>query len=108
MARVRQVVVQLLDNALKYAPEGSSVRVTGYRDHHPSRPVAIRVHDQGPGIDAAHAGEIFEPYRRMAGGPGSGLGLAIARAVTALMDGEVSVENPGERGAAFLVRLPAT
>lgn len=113
-ARVRQVLVQLLDNAIKHSPGGGVVQVTARRepaagadgkDH-----VAVRVTDQGPGVPAESAEEIFEPYRqledeRSAGG--IGLGLAIARALVERMGGSLGLEAPSGDGATFVVRLPA-
>ena len=105
-ARLRQVLVQLLDNALKYSHSDTEVRVIASREEDPADRLTIRVSDQGPGIDPEHVEEIFEPYKRFAPGTGSGLGLAIARAVAALMDGELELESTGSPGATFALRLP--
>lgn len=105
-ARLRQVLVQLLDNALKYSPSDTEVRVIASRGEDRADRLIIRVSDQGPGIDPEHVEEIFEPYKRFAPGTGSGLGLAIARAVAALMDGELELESTGSPGATFALRLP--
>jgi phosphoserine phosphatase RsbU/P len=106
-ARLRQVLVQLLDNSLKYSPPDTEVRVVATRaEGRPGR-LTIRVSDDGPGIDPEHADAIFEPYKRFAAGTGSGLGLAIARAVTALMDGQLELESTEAPGATFALTLPA-
>lgn len=104
-ARLRQVLVQLVDNALKYSPAGTKVEVTA--EEEPSGWVRITVSDQGPGIEPEHAEAVFEPYKRFAAGPGSGLGLAIARAVTDLMEGRLELERGRSGGATFALRLPA-
>lgn len=105
-SRLRQVLVQLLDNALKYSPPHSTVFVSGQRQEEGRTEVlTIRVADEGPGIDDVHAEEIFEPYRRFGPGMGSGLGLAIARAVTDLMSGELVLDADVAPGATFAVRL---
>lgn len=105
-ARLRQVLVQLLDNALKHAPSETTVRVTVAHEASAAGMVTIRVADEGPGVEPEHAAAVFEPYRRFGSGMGSGLGLTIARAVTDLMSGTLELENPGGPGATFVLRLP--
>ena len=103
--RLRQVLVHLLDNAIKHGGKDGEVLVTATGDE--GRGVAtLRVSDQGPGVAAERMGEIFEPYKTFGGRGGSGLGLAIARAVTELMGGEIGVETETSEGATFFVRLP--
>ncbi len=106
--RLRQVLVQLLDNAIKFSPAHTTIRVDAAREPRPPARVTIRVHDQGPGIDPAHSDDIFQPYRRLTEtGSGFGLGLSLARAVAGLMDGELEVEPTDRPGATFALRLPA-
>jgi signal transduction histidine kinase len=106
--RLRQVLVQLLDNALKFTPEGSEVRIRASRDADDSDRVAIRVIDEGPGVEPAESEDIFEPYRRLDDSEGGfGLGLSIARAVTEVMGGKLGVEDDDSPGATFVVRLRA-
>lgn len=106
--RLRQVLVQLLDNALKFSPGGSEVQLEASRSSGPPARVLIRVADQGPGIAASASDDIFQPYRRLGdAGVGFGLGLSIARAVTELMNGELVLSDEDSAGATFLVRLRA-
>lgn len=106
--RVRQVLVQLLDNAIKFSPRDGTVRIGAEREPGPPERVVIRVRDQGPGIDPVDVEYIFQPYHRLGGArSGYGLGLAIARAVTDLMNGTLEVEQEDRPGATFALRLPA-
>jgi signal transduction histidine kinase len=109
--RLRQVIWNLLANAVKFTPEGGAVVVTlekvdGYAE--------VRVADTGIGIDAAVLPFVFDRFRQAdstttrAHG-GLGLGLAIVRQLVELHGGSVSASSDGVgRGAAFVVRLPLT
>ena len=105
---LEQVVLNLLDNAIKYAGEGAKVTVRVMAD---DSSVTVEVDDTGPGIPAAHQSRIFERFYRVDPGRsrdlgGTGLGLSIVRHLVELMSGSVDVaSSPGE-GATFTVRLP--
>ncbi|HEY0882590.1 MAG TPA: ATP-binding protein, partial [Archangium sp.] len=107
-ARIRQIVGNLVSNAVKFTDEGS-VRV-GVRRLDPDR-VRISVSDTGPGISPEHHERIFEAFeqadglvRRRFGG--TGLGLAITRQLARLMGGEVTVTSQLEHGATFQLEIP--
>ncbi len=104
--RLRRVIVQLLDNALRYSPRGSEVFVAASTDDAPPGMIAVRVSDTGAGIEPEHAEEVFEPYRRFASAPGSGLGLWIGREIARLMEGDLVLERSEGPGATFAVYLP--
>ncbi len=99
----------LLDNALKYSPPGTPVRITLCAP--PAGPVAIDVTDVGVGIDPADHGDLFRPFFRAAaarrlGVPGSGLGLAVAARLAAAGGAAVGlVESAPGRGSRFRVTL---
>ncbi len=107
--KLRQVLVNLLDNAVKYSPDGGEVAV-----ELGSAPglVTVTVRDSGLGIPAGEHDRIFEKFYRLdpaltRGVGGSGLGLYISRELVSRMGGRMSVRSrPGE-GAAFTVELPA-
>ncbi len=103
---IRQALINLVNNALKYAHAGGAVRVRVVED---AAMVRLSVSDDGPGIPPEELGRIFRQFYRLesAGGEeGSGLGLAIVKSIVALHDGQVEVESrPGE-GATFSLHLP--
>jgi signal transduction histidine kinase len=106
--RMRQVFANLLDNALKYTPEGGAVQVScstrGGR-------VAVCIRDTGIGISAAEQPLIWDRmYRgdRSRSQRGLGLGLSLVKAIVEAHDGEVSVDSESGRGAAFTVVLPTS
>jgi signal transduction histidine kinase len=97
------VLENLVRNATRYAPEGTSVSVAaevrGER-------VLLRVSDEGPGIDPNVFDQVFEPFARGAGG-GAGLGLTIVRHLVEAHGGEVWIEiDPSARGTCLVVALP--
>jgi signal transduction histidine kinase len=110
-ARVRQVLVNLLGNAVKFTPEEGSITVaTSELTVSGVRWGAIRVTDTGPGIAAAEQAAVFEPYYRSEGTaqmPGVGLGLAISHALVKQMGGELDLESEVGAGSSFTIRLPA-
>jgi two-component system sensor histidine kinase KdpD len=105
---VVQVFANLLDNAAKYTPPGSRVRVAAA----PERGfVRVVVDDDGPGLPAGDAARLFEKFQRGDGEgsiAGVGLGLAICRAIVLAHGGEILAHTRGEGGARFEFTLPAT
>jgi signal transduction histidine kinase len=104
--RLRQVFANLLDNAIKYTPDGGSVRIGVSRD---DTSAVVTVTDSGVGIPAEHLPRIWERlYRADASRSerGLGLGLSLVKAYVAAHGGTVdAVSDPG-RGSIFIVRLP--
>jgi signal transduction histidine kinase len=108
--RVQQVLTNLLDNAVKYSPDGSAVEVLLERV---DGSVRVVVADQGLGIPADAREQVFQRFYRvdpeLSGGVGgSGLGLYISREIVAAMGGTIEVEPNEPRGSRFVVTLPAT
>lgn len=103
-ARLRQVVANLVDNALRFTPEGGSVEVTLRTDE---AGVTLLVRDTGPGLGEGTQARVFERfYRADAERSGSGLGLAIVRSLVELHGGRVEAMNAPGGGALFRVSLP--
>lgn len=102
--RIRQVLNNLLKNALAAADARDPVRVTGAPNSDGS--YCIRVSDQGSGVAPKDRERIFEPFVGGSRG-GTGLGLAICRAIVDAHGGAIRVEPAEPRGASFVVTLPA-
>jgi signal transduction histidine kinase len=106
-ARLRQVLGNLIENAVKYSPEGGQVRVSAAAGN---GAVRIAVHDSGPGIPPDQRARIFEKFGRadVEGGskPGTGLGLFIARSIAEAHGGSLEVSSSPEPGATFTLTLP--
>jgi two-component system sensor histidine kinase KdpD len=104
-AQLQRVVVNLLDNALKFSPSDSPVRMSVRRG---ADAVVVEVADRGPGIPGHEIERIFEPFHRGAGvgTEGNGLGLAIARGLADANGCEVSVAATSGAGTTFALRLP--
>jgi len=113
--RLRQVISNLMNNALTHTPEGSPITVrllAGHQQGNPPVPCAVlEVIDHGPGLTHEQAGRVFERFYRadQARGRrtgGSGLGLAIVAALVAAHGGTVSVDTAPALGATFRITLP--
>ena len=101
-----RVVSNLLDNAVKYSPEGGTVRVSA-ADEGPL--VALSVKDDGPGINEQNLGRVFERFYKgdaSRAEAGVGLGLAIVKHLVRAHGGTATVESKPAAGATFTVRLP--
>src|SRR5919202_526424 len=112
---LRQVLLNLLDNAVKYGPRGQTVTVgtAAVRENGSGPCVRLWVEDQGPGIPAAERDRVWEPYVRLdrdveGATRGSGIGLAVVRELVSLHGGRTWLEDiePGG-GARVVVELPA-
>jgi len=103
-----QALFNLLDNAAKYSPDGSTVRIRSWRDQDA---VCLQVLDEGDGIPSGDLEHIFDKFYRAEKGDrvraGTGLGLAIARGFVEALHGEITAANrPDRPGAVFAIRLP--
>jgi signal transduction histidine kinase len=104
--RLRQVLMNLIDNAVKYSPAGDEVQVRAYAENGRLR---VDVRDRGPGISREDQRLIFEKFGRVTTGntrPGTGLGLFIARSIAEAHGGTLEVASAPERGAVFSLELP--
>jgi signal transduction histidine kinase len=105
--RVRQIVINLVANAIKFTPEGETVTVSvGARGSEGTR---VSVSDAGPGISAENQERIFQPYEQIVGvakGRGTGLGLGLSRQLARMMGGEITVVSAPGTGATFHLDLP--
>ena len=106
--RLRQIVLNLLGNAVKFTPEGGRIAVAAEGR---GEEVEIRVSDNGPGIAAEQQAAIFEPFVQLGRGlsrraDGAGLGLAISRQLAHGMGARLEVRSAPGQGAVFLLSLP--
>ncbi len=104
--RLRQVITNLIDNAVKYSPAGSEVAVEAFADN---GRISVEVRDRGPGVAREHQSLIFEKFGRVSGEhakPGTGLGLFIARSIALAHGGTLEVHSAPAEGATFALLLP--
>ena len=104
--RLREILINLLGNAIKFSERGEVTLDVGWSDGH----LSTAVRDTGVGIPAESLARVFEPFQRIAGSrvEGSGLGLTISRKLVELMGGTIRVNSVPGRGTEFAVRIPAT
>jgi PAS domain S-box-containing protein len=105
--KVRQILANLVDNAVKFSPEGGTVTVAARRT---SDAVQVRVLDEGAGVPSGEQERIFRKfYRADVAGPtagGTGLGLFIARGLATAMGGRLWMDSESGQGASFVFELP--
>jgi two-component system sensor histidine kinase KdpD len=103
-----RIVVNLIENAAKFSPEGSTIDLGAERH---GDEIRITVADRGPGVPVGEEERIFEPFYRPGGrfdsGAGAGLGLSIARRMAEAQGGTVRYAPRAGGGSVFELRLPA-
>ncbi len=107
---LRRILLNLLDNAVKYGPEGQRINVVLEQT---ATAVRLAVADQGPGVPAADREKIWNAYHRLerereSAIAGTGIGLAVVRDLVAAMGGTSRAESGDDGGATFIVELPGT
>ena len=107
--KLRQVLTNLVDNAVKYSPDGGRVRVSVAQS---GKRIRIHVEDEGLGVPSGEQERIFEKFYRLdpnltRGVGGTGLGLYICRELVHRMHGRIWLVSDGRRGSTFTVELPA-
>jgi signal transduction histidine kinase len=107
---LRMAVINLLDNAVKYSPVGSTIHILLEMSTQ-QQYVKLAIADEGPGIPISEASRVFDRFYRLDGGRtreegGAGLGLAIAKWSVEAHDGEILLDSEPGRGSAFTIRLP--
>jgi signal transduction histidine kinase len=107
---MRQVLINLLDNAVKYGPSGQTISVALERSAD-ERWARLCIEDEGPGIPDAERGRIWEAFHRLerdsnSAIAGSGIGLALVRTLTEAHRGHVSVQNGARGGSRFVLEIP--
>lgn len=111
--RIEQVLVNLIDNATKYSPDGSEIRIIWEPGEGPNKgDTVLRVRDNGPGIPEEHLPRLFERFYRVDAGRarevgGTGLGLAIVKHIVLGHGGSIAVKSRAGEGAEFICRFPS-
>ena len=108
--KLRQIIINLLSNAMKFTPEGGRVRLSSTLNQ---KSVSIHVEDNGPGIPRDKHEAVFEPFVQLDRGltrttDGTGLGLAISRGLARGMGGDVQLRSDVGVGSVFTVTIPLT
>jgi len=106
---IKRITNNFIENALKYAPSGTTVRLEVRGSD--AEPLLVKVRDDGPGIPPEHRGRVFEKHFRLArdqvqGRPGAGLGLAFCKLAVETLGGSIGVDTNGPRGSVFWFMLP--
>ena len=101
--RLREVMFNLISNALRYSPAGQAITVDAALD---ARTISIHVRDRGPGISATDLPHIFERFHKGASSTGSGLGLTIAHNLVAAHGGTIRAESTSGNCTTMIVTLP--
>lgn len=103
---LRVMLMNLLSNAFKYAPAGTTVLLRVTREAGRCR---LSVEDEGPGIQPDEQQKVFEKYRRgrtAEGKPGAGLGLALVKGIVELHGGTITLQSRSPTGMCFVIELP--
>jgi len=108
-ARLRQILLNLISNAIKYNSENGQISITG--QVRGNGMVRISVHDTGKGIPARRRHELFQPFNRLdaenSAVEGTGVGLVLTKNLVELMDGHVGFDSAEKQGSTFWIELPA-
>lgn len=108
--RITEIADNLINNGIKYSPEGKKITVTVYKEN---KQAIVRVKDEGQGLTEEDKSKLFQRFVRLsaqptAGESSTGLGLSIVKTLIEAHNGEIEVESEGKnKGATFIIKLPA-
>lgn len=100
---IRQVLINLVSNALKFSPSNSEIHITITESE---KAVTVSIKDEGPGIPVEEQKKVFEKFHTSGTKDGIGLGLAICKGIIEVHNGEINVSNEGDKGSTFYFTLP--
>ncbi len=105
----RQILINILTNAIKYTPDGGTIEMWGVRENNDS--TVIHVRDTGVGIRAEDFEKVFTPFGRIENGysqkqSGTGLGMPLTKSLVEINGGELTFDSQPGKGSHFMVRLP--
>lgn len=101
--RIKQVLINLLTNAIKFAPEDSEILIFAYPE---KEYVVVEVWDEGPGVPPSDHERVFEKFYKSGNKEGAGLGLAICKGIIEAHSGIIGVNSDGQNGSCFYFKLP--
>lgn len=101
--RIKQVLINLLTNAIKFAPEDSEILIFAYPE---KEYVVVEVWDEGPGVPPSDHERVFEKFYKSGDKEGAGLGLAICKGIIEAHSGIIGVNSDGQNGSCFYFKLP--
>jgi signal transduction histidine kinase len=111
--KMKQVVLNIISNAVEFTPRGGTIKVSTRRIREPGKPdwIEIEISDSGVGIEQSHIEKIFDPYfttkHKSSMHNGTGLGLSIAHQNIQDHGGSIEVKSSPEQGTSFAMKLPA-
>jgi signal transduction histidine kinase len=103
--RIRQVLINILSNAIKFSPQHSEIIINAYQD---TNFITVEMQDMGPGIPKSEQERVFEKFYRNGNKEGTGLGLAICKSIIEAHNGIIGVNSDGKNGSCFYFKLPYT
>lgn len=101
--RIKQVLINLISNAIKFSPDESEIIIFAY---HEKSNVVVEIWDEGPGIPPSDHEKVFEKFYKNGNKEGTGLGLAICKSIIEAHKGIIGVNSDGENGSCFYFKLP--
>lgn len=101
--RIRQVLINILSNAIKFSPQHSEIIINAYQD---INFIITTIQDMGPGIPKSEQEKVFEKFYRNGNKEGTGLGLAICKSIVEAHNGIIGVNSDGKNGSCFYFKLP--
>lgn len=103
--RIKQVLINILSNAIKFSPPESEIIIFAYREKDNA---IVEIWDEGPGISASEQEKIFEKFYKNGKHEGTGLGLAICKGIIELHNGIIGVRSDGKNGSCFFFKIPVS
>ena len=101
--RIKQVIINLIDNAIKYSPEGGEIAVSLKEKN---GILYIEISDSGCGIPRDHLPMIFERFYKVGKDKGVGIGLSLSKGIVQVHGGQIQVESEEGKGAKFIIKIP--
>lgn len=102
--RIKQVLINIISNAVKFSPLESEITIFSYNE---KDSVIVEIWDEGPGVKPFEQEKIFEKFYKNGSHDGAGLGLSICKSIIELHNGSIGVRSDGKNGSCFYFKLPS-